>query len=821
MELAFMAGLDSTDWTWTVKLADLDNDGWLDAYFTNGSPRNFIDADIPYSPQMLVGRTNWDLYENSPPLKEANLAYRNRGDFAFDDTSEAWGLNHVGISLAAAHADLDRDGDLDLVVANFDEPVSIYRNDASQGKGVLVQLEGASSNRFGLGAWLTAQTSGGDQVRYHNPTGGFLSSNEPLVHFGVGDSDEVTRLTIDWPSGHRQLLEGLSASKLHVVAEPTGAPAAIGPATPDDSPPLFERSDVLANSVHREHPFDDYQRQPLLPYKHSQLGPGMAWGDADGDGRDDLYVGGAAGEPGQLWTSDDNGTFRRQDTQAFKDDAAHEDMGAVWLDADSDGDLDLYVVSGGVEFEPGDQRLSDRLYVNDGSGQLRRAKDALPDLRSSGGPVVAADFDRDGDIDLFVGGRVIPGQYPLAPESFLLTNEKGTFVDATERVAPELKKVGMVTSAIWSDADADGWLDLLVTYEWGPIRYYWNNKGALVDHTSAAGLDDRTGWFQGISGGDFDHDGDVDYVVTNFGLNTKYHATADKPALLYYGDFDGSGRMQLVEAEFEDETLFPIRGKSCSTQAMPFLAERFSTFRSFASASLVDIYTPKCLDNAHRFAANTLESGLLLNQGNNSFRFETLPRFAQAAPGFGAIVRDLDLDGNEDIYFVQNFYSPQPETGRMAGGLSLLLRGDGDGGFEPVWPRESGLVVPGDAKSLTAADVNQDGLTDLVVGVNDGPVETFVRRGPTSSETLTLRLIDSHGAPSAPGARVVVRFTSGAARTFETYAGGGYLSQSSPSQVVALPKGDAIDAVDVTWPDGTTSTYENDGWNAVVQLRQD
>jgi hypothetical protein len=821
MELAFMAGLDSTDWTWTVKLADLDNDGWLDAYFTNGSPRNFIDADIRYSSTLLIGRTNWDLYENSPPLKEANLAYRNRGNFAFDDVSETWGLNHVGISLAAAHADLDRDGDLDLVVANFDEPVSIYRNDASQGKGVLIQLEGAASNRFGLGARLTAEASGGAQVRYNNPTSGFLSSNEPLVHFGLGDNEEVTRLTIDWPSGHRQRLENLSGGKLHVVVEPSGPSESPGSPTPDASPPLFERTSALANSVHREHPFDDYQRQPLLPYKHSQLGPGLAWGDVDGDGRDDLYVGGAAGEPGQLWTSDDHGTFRRQDVQAFKDDAAHEDMGAVWLDADADGDLDLYVVSGGVEFEPGDERLRDRLYMNDGRGQLSRAKEALPDLRSSGGPVVAADFDRDGDVDLFVGGRVIPGHYPLAPESFLLTNAKGIFVDATETVAPGLKDAGMVTSAIWSDADNDGWLDLLVTYEWGPIRYYRNNQGAFVDQTSAAGLDDCTGWFQGIAGGDFDHDGDVDYVVTNFGLNTKYHATADKPALVYYGDFDGSGKMQLVEAEFEDETLFPIRGKSCSTQAMPFLGERFSTYRSFASASLVDIYTPTCLDQAHRFAAKTLESGLLLNQGDGTFRFETLPRLAQAAPGFGAIVRDLDLDGNPDIYFVQNFYSPQPETGRMAGGLSLLLRGDGNGDFEPVWPRESGLVVPGDAKSLTAADVNQDGLTDLVVGINNGPVETFVRRGPSTAETFSLRLIDSHGAPSAPGARIVVRFTSGAAQTFETYAGGGYLSQSSPSEVVAVPQGDAIDAVEVTWPDGTTSTHKNGGWNAVVQLRQD
>jgi hypothetical protein len=376
-----------------------------------------------------------------------------------------------------------------------------------------------------------------------------------------------------------------------------------------------------------------------------------------------------------------------------------------------------------------------------------------------------------------------------------------------------------VTSALWSDADGDGWLDLLITYEWGPVRLFHNDQGKLVDHSVKAGLAERTGWWNGIAGGDVDQDGDIDYVVTNFGLNTKYHASPEHPALLYYGDFDQSGKMQLIEAEFEDTTLFPVRGKSCSTRAMPFLADKFDTFREFAAASLQEIYTPTCLAEAHRFAATTLESGILLNDGQGRFTFEPLPRLAQAAPGFGAVITDLDLDGHVDIYLVQNFYTPQSETGRMAGGLSLLLRGDAAGGFTPMWPHESGLIVPGDAKSLTTADVNGDSLPDLVIGINNAELETFVQSGRPPGTALAARLTDRDGNPAA-GARASALLSDGSQRVAEIYAGGGYLSQSPPEVYVTSPEGVRVESIEVQWPDGSRSLHENDGWSGRVELRQ-
>jgi hypothetical protein len=826
-EAAYMAGLDATDWTWTVKLADLDNDGRLDAYFTNGSPRNFMDSDIPFTPEMLVGRSNWDLYEESEPLKEANQAYRNLGDLAFENVSQAWGLAHVGISLAAAHADLDRDGDLDLVVANFDEPVGVYRNVGTQGRGLLVQLEGTASNRFGLGAKLTLTSPGGTQVRYHAPMTGFLTSNEPLIHFGLADAHSADELVVEWPSGRRQVVQDLASGKLHVLVEPqesssAGESAEAGSFGYDDAP-LFAASDALAAARHREQDYDDFRRQPLLPNQLSQLGPGMAWGDADGDGDDDLFVGGASGDPGKLLMnsgeSQGDARFRRKLVDAFETDRLCEDMGAVWFDADSDGDLDLYVASGGVEADRGDERLLDRLYINDGKANLTRAPaGTLPDVRESSSAVAAADFDRDGDVDLFVGSRVIPGKYPLSPASHLLQNDGGKFADVTGSLAPELQAAGMVTSGLWSDADGDGWVDLLVTYEWGPVRVFRNAEGRLIDATSEAGLAERTGWYNGIAGGDVDRDGDTDYVVTNFGLNTKYHASIEQPALLYYGDFDKTGTMQLIEAEFEDQTLFPVRGKSCSTRAMPFLADKFDTFREFASASLADIYTPDCLDEAHRFAATSLESGVLFNDGSGRFTFAPLPRLAQIAPGFGAVVADLDLDGAADVYLVQNFYTPQPETGRMGGGVSLLLSGDGRGGFAPVSPDASGLVVPGDAKSLTTADVNGDRQPDLVVGINDAEVETFVHDGSPAGEPLVVRLAGPRGNSLAAGARMTVHQSDGTRQSFEVYSGGGYLSQSSRDIYVTAPTGVAIESITVRWPDGSESVHENDNWHAVVEF---
>ncbi|MCH8923950.1 MAG: CRTAC1 family protein, partial [Planctomycetes bacterium] len=462
------------------------------------------------------------------------------------------------------------------------------------------------------------------------------------------------------------------------------------------------------------------------------------------------------------------------------------------------------------------------LYRNDGQGHFTRASaDALPNVRDSGSVVTAADFDRDGDLDLFVGGRVIPGAYPSAPRSRLLRNDGGRFVDVTESLAPALASTGLVTSALWSDADGDGWLDLLITHEWGPVKLFHNDSGKLVDHTQQAGLAERLGWWNGIAGGDVDNDGDVDYVVTNFGLNTKYHASQSKPALLYYGDFENRGVKKLVEADYEGEVLFPIRGKSCSTRAMPHLAQKFGTYKDFALADLVAIYTPKCLNEADRFEANELRSGLLVNDGHGRFSFRALPRIAQIAPSFGVVMTDVDGDGHLDIYLVQNFFTPQLETGRMDGGLSQLLLGQGDGTFRPLSPGESGLIVPGDAKSLTLTDLNGDGRPDFVVGLNDDRLVVFENRTDPKKRILAVQFEGKPGNPTAVGARVVLKLTDGTQQTAEVYAGGGYLSQSSQSLYFSLGETGEVNEVLVRWPDGTQSIQQVQSPSLQITLRQD
>jgi len=577
-----------------------------------------------------------------------------------------------------------------------------------------------------------------------NPYTGYQSSNQPEVHFGLGDADRIKRLVVRWPSSVVQEFNDLPADHVFTISESAAGATIVEEPTPVR--PRFS-SYVASNVLHRERPFDDFALQPLLPNRLSQLGPGLAVADLNGDGGYEMYLSGAAGTPGVLWTSRAHGKFGA--AGLFKEEMESEDMGCLFFDADGDDDLDLYVVSGGYECGDKTELLRDRLYVNENSAAFTLSENVLPELSDSGGCVAAADFDRDGDLDLFVGGRVLPGDYPASPESRLLVNESygsPKFSDGTKGFAPSVANCGLVTSALWTDVDADGWLDLMVSTEWGPIRLFRNQQGKLVEGTEKAGLAERTGSYNGISGRDIDNDGDIDYMITNFGLNTKYHATADHPALLYYGDFEGNGRKRLIEAEEEDDTLFPIRGKSCSTNAIPSLGKKFDSYKQFALASLEDIYTPQCLDAAYRFAANLLESTVLLNDGSGHFTFASLPRIVQISSGFGVQLTEVDGDGNADAIIAQNFFSPQEETGDFDGGLSMLLLGNGDGSFRAVWPKESGISVPGDAKAIALLDYNRDGALDFWLTTNDGPMHVYVNAGGSTDDRETKELTLSHMA---------------------------------------------------------------------------
>jgi hypothetical protein len=811
-ETAGLSGVSNSDWSWAAKLADFDNDGRVDLFISNGMARDFNNSDITFSPEDQIGHSEWHHYKDSPEKPEQNLAYKNRGNLEFGDASKDWGLDHVGMSYASAYGDLDRDGDLDLVVVNLDEAVSVYRNETKSGHWLTLKLEGQKLNREAIGAVVTLEAGGIKHVRQMVPMSGYLSNNLAELHFGLGTAEKIDTLTVRWPDGSLLTQTDVGIDQ-HLTINQAELPSANYTATAPE--PMFRRFAGLRGILHTEKIYEDFVRQPLLPNKLSQLGPGIAFADVDGNGSEDFFIACPRGQSGAIFINDGTGKFNVTTDKPFDKDQQSEDMGVLFFDADSDGDADLYIASGSYEYDTGDPLTRDRLYLNDGTGTFSKAPgDALPDFRDNSSCVVAADFDRDGDLDLFVGGRVISGEYPLAANSRLLINESipGSavkFVEAPAECAPGLRTTGLVTSALWSDVDDDGWIDLLVTHEWGPIKVYKNSEGTLTDDTEASGLANLLGWWNSITGGDIDNDGDIDYAVGNVGLNTKYHASSGHPVQIFYGDYAGDGVKQLVEAKYEGDTLYPGRGKSCSTHAMPHLAQKFKTFHEFASAPLDKIYTLEKLSSADTFSATSLGSGILINDGSGKFTFQALPNEAQSAPIFGLSFSDVDGDGNLDLYAVQNFATTQFETPPFRGGLSVLLRGDGKGGLTPIPARESGLIVPSDGRGLTQTDFNGDGRPDFVVAVNNGELMAFSNSKSSGSRFRTLRLHGTGGNPTAVGARVI--FQNGSAR--EIYQGAGYLSQSSPK----LYFDDSVTSIRIRWPDGRESQHDlKGGENNVV-----
>ena len=809
METAWMSGVAQSNWTWAVKAADFDSDGLADLFLSNGMVRNFSDADIPINTGMLQGQNIWDIYKDTPSLPQQNLAFRNHGNLQFKPAGD-WGFDQKSISYGAAYGDLDSDGDLDLVVVNLGGLVSIYQNELSQGNQVVLRLRGTQSNHRGIGSHVTFRAGDQTQTAYLNPMSGFLSCNSDELHFGIGNRGAIQNLEIEWPSGRRQIISSLDAGYRYTITESEEPSAALSSTPPEPTPVFAEEGQSFGLTFeHRERPFDDYKRQPLLPAKLSQQGPGMAWGDANEDGRDELYVGGAAGQPGALYTRGASNRFKLI-PGPWRDDAESEDMGCLWFDVDIDGDLDLYVGSGGVEHPVGSPYLLDRLYLNQGDLNFVKASpDRLPHGAHSTSAVVGADIDQDNDIDLFIGVRSIPGKFPLSPQSYLLLNEskpgEPRFVDVSVQRAPGLAGIGMVTGAMWSDANQDGKPDLLVTTEWGSIKFFENQGGRFLDQSEALGLAQRTGWWNSITGADLDADGDIDYIAMNVGVNTKYgKASPEKPASLYYGDMDGTGQPHLVEAKLGNGDALPIRGLSCSTAAMPHLGKKFPSFRAFASADLLDIYTPKKLIAAHNFEANTFESGILINESSSGvtrFSWLPLPWIAQVTPGYGVVAADVDGDRQQDLVFVGNNDTREPETGLWRGAPGMFLKGIDPLNWSQLSAAKSGLVAPSDTKSFTMTDLDGDGSPDLVAVENNGSILAF-RNQSRASRFLTVRLQGPSGNLAALGAVIQLRWADGTFSMAEIQGGSGYLSQSTATAFFSLGA-TRPQSLSIQWPDGT------------------
>lgn len=723
LDVAFFAGLDSTDWTWTGIFGDMDNDGFEDAYFTNGIERNVQDSDLNNKmDEIKKAGGKWDdvqkVFLDSPRFKEQNLAFKNKGDLTFSNVSKEWNLDDLTVSHGAVLADLDRDGDLDLIVSNMNDPIGIYRNNNAEHQAILVSLTGKESNHFGLGARLEVRLSDGTKMsRLVTSSRGYMTGVEPVTHFGLGKATEIESLKVVWPSGKEQTFKNLKSGQHYRITEASEAPKQ-------------ERAPVLASMfseasekpafTHRENDHNDFGDQPLLPNRLSKYGPAIALGDANGDGRVDLFAGGASGQASGLFFQNEAGQWVQQTSSTLAADKSQEDVAALWFDADQDGDQDLYVVSGGASELAASVHYRDRLYLNDGKGKLTQGK--LPDHRASGSCVAANDYDGDGDLDLFVGSRFVPKRYPTTPESVLLRNDGGKFV----RVESPADKAGMVTSAVWGDVNGDQRADLILAMEWGPVRIFLNQEEGFVDSTKAAGLGEQTGWWMSVAAGDLDGDGDLDLVAGNFGLNTKYHVDPEHPATLFASDFGNKGELQLVEAKCKDGKLLPVRGRSCSTTAMPHLLKNAPSYTAFASKTLSELYTKDALTEATKLEANTLATMIFRNDGKGQFTAEPLSTLSQLAPVMSIALSDFNNDGKTDIALGQNFNAAQRETGRMNAGLSVILLGQEDGTHRELWPQVSGLKHRDDTRQLLSHDINGDGKRDLVIGVNNSPVRILL-----------------------------------------------------------------------------------------------
>ena len=809
LEAAYMLGIASTDWTWAVKLGDYDHDAKLDVYITNGVIRAMNHSDFVVDEINRAGSHQWDFYKDQTTRPEQHRAYRNEGNLHFQDSSEEWGLNRTAVTYGCAWGDLDADGDLDLVEVNLDEPPSLYRNSATGRKNsnsVTFRLKGKSPNTEGIGGAVTVTCASGSQMRQLFPGSGYHSHNEALIHFGLGADPIVESAVVKWPDGSTERLEKLAVNQVHFLTPGAGAPA---PVVNLPVRPIFAASSTFPPIRHQEVPYDDYADQILLPHSLSQLGPALAWSDVNGDGFDDFYLGGGAGQSGELRFANGKGGYAAQWVDAFQSDKAHEDMGAVFFDAEGDGDSDLFVASGSYQFKEGNPLLADRLYLNDGKGGFTRAAaDALPVFLKSSGPVAAADFDKDGDTDLYIGSRVVPAEYPTTPESRLLRNDskagKILFTDVTEALGGEaLRRSGMVSGAVWSDVNLDGAPDLLLAHEWGTVKLFLNQGGKLSERTGT--MDDlakNTGWWTSVETADLDGDGRFDLIAGNFGYNTKYkEATPAKPKLLYYADFDKTGRKNIVEVKREGDTLYPERGRSCSSTAMPFLKTKFPTYHAFASASLKEVYGDS-LDKGLKLEANTLGTGIFWNEGNDPsgqpiFKFQPLERIVQVAPAFGIAVTDVNADGAPDLCFAQNFHSPQIETGHYDGGLGQILLNAGKRDFTALPAGASGVVLPRDCKAATASDLNNDGVPDLLITTNNNTAAALLNQTADPSKFLRIRLPVS----KAPGTRVTLVQEGQPARVQEYHAGAGYLSQG-PSVLTFAATGPSTLRID--WMDGRT-----------------
>jgi enediyne biosynthesis protein E4 len=727
-EVAQLAGVSNTDWSWSALFGDYDNDGKKDLFVTNGYVKDYTEMDfLKYSVDRVIRNMHKESVDpipeyirKMPSSVTANYVFKNNGDGFFEKKTAEWGLDQKGVSAGAAYADLDNDGDIDLVVNNSNDLASIYQNNSetlAKNNYLRIELHGPKDNSRGIGAKVTLFCKGEQYYQEQSPVRGFQSSSDPVLNFGVGKNNSIDSIWVIWPNDKIQRFNNVASNKKLVVSIDEAKQDFAYPSDAQQPAALFSQTPLRAVK-HTENKFNDFTIQPLLINYLSRQGPAIAVADLNKDGLEDFFLGGSKGNPAQLFLQTRSHEFKLSASRPFLQDAMSEDAAAVFFDADGDKDPDLYVASGGFENNENDKAYQDRLYLNDGSGNFARASNALPVLSASKGCVKPADIDNDGDLDLFVGGRLVPGKYPTAPRSYVLVNDgKGKFTDATNTLAPELMQPGMITDAVWTDLNGDAQSDLIVVGEWMPLRAFINAAGKLVDQSARYFPLPTAGWWNSVQAADMDGDGDIDLVIGNCGTNTQFKASIAEPLSLYYKDFDGNGSIDPILCYFINGTSYPANSRDDLADQLPFVKKKFIEYKAYSTATINDIFSKEELKDATVLQAGMLQTSYFENKGTAGFVQHILPIQSQYAPVYAIVLQDFNGDGKKDILLGGNNTWTRIKYSRYSANHGVLLEGDGHNNFTYLPQYKSGLSIRGNVRSMQPIHGNLS--QQVLVGLND------------------------------------------------------------------------------------------------------